>query len=131
MAVELTDEDLEFLLDLVNTEGEVRDSSGLGNNLANPSWGAADQPFIRITAPSYADGISAPRETVNTPREISDILVNQDTNGDGVEESIPNQFGGNAFLTFFGQYFDHGLDFVGKSGSVPIGSDSFPMNSQR
>jgi Ca2+-binding RTX toxin-like protein len=130
MAVELTDEDLEFLLDLVNSE-DVRDSSGYGNNAANPSWGAADQPFIRLTAPSYADGVSAPRETVNTPREISDILVDQDTNGDRVEESIPNPFGGNAFLTFFGQYFDHGLDFVAKSGSTPIGSTDFPINAQR
>ncbi len=131
MAVELTDEDLEFLLDLVNNEGEARDSSGHGNNLANPTWGAADQPFIRLTDASYADGISTPRQTENTPREISDILVNQDTDGNGVEESIPNAFGGNAFLTFFGQYFDHGLDFVGKSGSTAIGSPSFPMSAQR
>jgi Ca2+-binding RTX toxin-like protein len=131
MAVELTDEDLEFLLDLVNNEAEARDSSGHGNNVANPTWGAADQPFIRLTDPSYADGLSAPRQTQNTPREISDILVNQDTDGNGVEESIPNEFGGNAFLTFFGQYFDHGLDFVGKSGSTAIGSAGFPINAQR
>jgi hypothetical protein len=123
MAFELTDEDLEFLLDLVNSD-DLRDSSGLGNNIDNPTWGAADQPFIRLTAPSYVDGISQPRETVKTPRQISDILVNQDTDGDGVEENIPNQFGGNAFLTYFGQFFNHGLDFVatGASGSVNIGS---------
>ena len=132
MAVELTDEDLEFLLDLVDSD-DLRDSSGFGNNIDNPNWGAANQPFIRLTAPSYADGVSQPRETVNTPRQISDILVNQDTDGDGEEESIPTQFGGNAFLTFFGQYFDHGLDFVpkGQPAPMPIGSADFPINASR
>jgi hypothetical protein len=132
MAVELNDEDLEFLLDLVDTPDELRDSSGLGNNIANPEWGAADQPFIRLTTPFFADGVSAPRATELTPREISDILVNQDTDGDGIEESIPNLFGGNAFLTFFGQYFDHGLDFVSKGGpgSLSIGVMTMPDGSE-
>ncbi len=126
---ELDDEDLEDLLEMVRDPAFARDSSGFGNNTANPTWGTAGHQFIRLTDPHYTDGASGIRETALTPREISDILSNQDNTGDGVEESIPNAFGGTSLLTFFGQYFDHGLDFVakGEPGNVAIGSDTFPM----
>jgi len=128
----LDEEDLEDLLDMVR-DGLVRDASGYGNNEANPTWGTADNQFIRLTDPYYTDGHSGPRTTALTPRQISDIVSNQDNNGDGIEESIPNAFDGSALLTFFGQYFDHGLDFVpkGGSGSVQIGSAQFPINAPR
>jgi hypothetical protein len=126
MALQLENEHLKDLLDLIRT-GQIRDASGVGNNVENPNWGTAGQQFIRLTDPYYVDGTTGIRTTVNTPREISDIVSNQDNNGDGIEESMPNAFGGSAFLTFFGQYFDHGLDFVpkGQPGVVQIGSDGF------
>jgi Ca2+-binding RTX toxin-like protein len=132
MALQLDGEDIADLLNLVRT-GQIRDSSGYGNNVAHPTWGTAAQPFIRLTNPYYTDGASGMRTTVNTPRQISDIVSNQDNDGDGIEESIPNAFGGSALLTFFGQYFDHGLDFVpkGASGRVQIGSDGFPITASR
>ena len=109
--------------------GLVRDSSGDGNNEANPELGTAGHNFIRLTDAHYTDGAAGIRQTELTPREISDILANQNNDGIGGEESIPNEFGGTSLLTFFGQYFDHGLDFVAKGapGTVAIGSDSFPM----
>jgi len=128
----LDSSDLLDLITLVRT-GQVRDSSGYGNNVANPTWGAADQPFIRLTDAYFADGAAQPRTTINTPRQISDIVSNQDNDGNGVEEDIPNSFGGSAMLTFFGQYFDHGLDFVakGQPGTTAIGSPTFPINAPR
>ncbi|MEW4448918.1 peroxidase family protein [Qipengyuania sp. JC766] len=125
-------EDLEDLLDLIES-GMIRDASGFGNNVDNPLYGNADQPFIRLTEAHYTDGASGIRETALTPREISDIVSNQDNDGDGTEESIPNAFGGSALLTFFGQYFDHGLDFVAKGlpGSVAIGTPGFPISAPR
>jgi Animal haem peroxidase len=33
--------------------------NGAGNNRAHPQWGTAGQPYARITAPRYADGIGA------------------------------------------------------------------------
>lgn len=128
----LDDEDLRDILDMVQ-DGMLRTASGEGNNIANPLWGTAGQPFIRLTDASYADGVSALRDTALTPREISDIISVQDNDGDGIEESIPNAFDGSAMLTFFGQYFDHGLSFVakGNSGNVAIGSDNFPINAPR
>ncbi|MCB5174853.1 peroxidase family protein [Microvirga lenta] len=132
MPLQLDSEDLADILNLVRT-GQIRDASGYGNNTGNPTWGTAAQPFIRLTDPYYTDGAAGMRTTVNTPRQISDIVSNQDNNGDGIEENLPNAFGGSALLTFFGQYFDHGLDFVpkGASGRVPIGSDGFPITASR
>jgi Ca2+-binding RTX toxin-like protein len=126
------DEDVRDLLQMVR-DGLIRDGSGYGNNVDNPGWGAADYNFIRLTSPHYTDGASGVRQTQLTPREISDIISNQDNNAYGVEESTPNQFGGTALLTFFGQYVDHGLDFVakGQPGSMPIGSGGFPINAPR
>jgi hypothetical protein len=132
MALQLGSEDLTDLLNLIRA-GQIRDSSGYGNNIAHPTWGTAAQPFVRLTTPYYTDGAAGMRTTVNTPRQISDIVSNQDNDGDGIEESIPNAFGGSALLTFFGQYFDHGLDFVpkGASGRVQIGSGDFPITASR
>jgi hypothetical protein len=132
MGLKLDSEDLADLLNLVRT-GQIRDASGYGNNETNPTWGNAAQPFIRLTTPYYTDGASGIRTTANSARQISDIVSNQDNNGDGIEENMPNAFGGSALLTFFGQYFDHGLDFVpkGASGRVQIGSGTFPINASR
>jgi Ca2+-binding RTX toxin-like protein len=119
----LDDEDIEDLLAMAQDPDFVRDASGYGNNVDNPNYGTAGQQFIRLTDAHYTDGTSGIRQTALNPREISNILANQDEDGDGVEESIVNQFGGTSLLTFFGQYFDHGLDFVakGQPGSVYIG----------
>lgn len=120
-------EDIRDLLQMVR-DGLVRDAAGLGNNLADPTLANAGQPFIRLTGPITTDGAAGVRQTTLTPRQISDLVANQDNDGDGVEESTPNLFGGTAPLTAFGQYFDHGLDFVSKGapGSMPIGSSAFP-----
>ncbi|RDI57921.1 peroxidase family protein [Microvirga subterranea] len=131
MAMQLRDSDIAQIFNMVQS-GNIRDASGIGNNIANPTWGAAGQPFIRLTTPSYSDGVSGLPVTTFSPREVSDIVSNQDNDGDGTEENIPNGFGGSAFLTFFGQYFDHGLDLIGKGGaSIPIGSSTFLMNATR
>src|SRR5712692_4330172 len=55
-----------------------RTIDGLGNNIANPTWGQAGTDLIRISPVAYADGISSP-STPNTlsPRQISNALNNQ------------------------------------------------------
>jgi len=128
----MDEEDFSDLLQMVR-DGLIRDASGLGNNVANPYLANASQPFIRLTDPYYTDGASGVRQTTLTPRQISDLISNQDNDGDGVEESAPNAFGGTALLTAFGQYFDHGLDFINKGapGNMPIGSPSFPISAPR
>ena len=132
MAVNLDAGDLTQLVNLVRT-GNIRDASGFGNNIANPTWGAEGYEFIRLTDPYYLDGASTPRTTSLSPRQISDIVSTQDNDGSGSDEYMPNPYGGSGLLAYFGQYFDHGLDFIGKglSGTVSIGSSTFPMNVSR
>lgn len=103
----------------------VRHLSGAGNNLAHAEYGAADQPFIRLTQAHYGDydpatnnGAVNPIFAGLDPRAISNVLGTQEAN-------LPHQAdGANIFFMAFGQYFDHGLDFLPKSstnGVIEIG----------
>jgi hypothetical protein len=48
---------------------------GSGNNLANPTWGAINQPFIRQTPARYADGMSKVGGAgLASPRAISNFV---------------------------------------------------------
>lgn len=103
----------------------VRELSGFGNNEGDPTRGSADVPFIRLTEARYGefdptignnkinpifDGLDA--------RAISNILGSQ-------EADLPKAANeANIFFMAFGQYFDHGLDFLPKSaanGIIEIG----------
>ncbi|MEM9080163.1 MAG: peroxidase family protein [Verrucomicrobiota bacterium] len=76
---------------------------GFGNNKSNPTQGAAEQPFIRLTEPAYADGISAPAGSDRpNPRLISNTICVQD-------ELIPNTRGASDFLWQWGQFLDHDI----------------------
>ena len=182
----------------------IRDVNGIGNNVLNPTWGAVDQPFVRLTnttgtntppatAPSQLNGTpapalsssgpasgsatlgnapantsavvtgvnngnlyAAPQGTVvdGSPRVISNIVVDQSpealaaigyvTTGEQklaildnpalTPEGRTNPFTGAAnplptstFTAMFGQFFDHGLDFVHKGANgrviVPLAAD--------
>ncbi len=96
---------------------------GTGNNLANPNFGAANQPLYRgIVAANYADGISALNDKAATnssvalpsARAISDLLGTQ-------TESIQDSRDLSAFIYAWGQFIDHDVDLTPDGGaSVPI-----------
>ena len=134
-AFELSASDLAGLKNLVNglpaggdddTEGHegIRDLEGTGNNTAHPEYGSADQTFIRITQARYGELNEEGNRDVNPifrgldARTISNILGTQ-------EDGLPKQANdANIFFMAFGQYFDHGLDFIPKNsafGTIPIG----------
>ena len=175
----------------------IRDVQGIGNNIANPTWGAADQPFERLTGdavlpPAVPTNLpltgtppvtSAPPGFVSFPtpvspasfpavnmlppdaalyadrnvrvvdtsaRDISNLVADQSpealaaigyvTAGEQAMALLDdpattlgggrvNPFTGDlnplpysTFTTMFGQFFDHGLDFVhkGADGSIRI-----------
>ncbi len=107
----------------------TRDLEGTGNNQANPDYGSADQPFIRLTTARYGDEIVDGDNTVIN-REINPIWNGLDprdiSNKIGFQEPEvgKNEAGANLFFMAFGQYFDHGLDFLPKSdayGKIAIG----------
>ncbi|MFT7473541.1 MAG: Ca2+-binding RTX toxin-like protein [Verrucomicrobiales bacterium] len=158
----------------------LRVLDGTCNNLfvGNETWGAADQPFEELIAPSFVDAevlalpFPPPPPNVNgalttyanpgaglwvqdsTPRTISNLISDQTTGNpvvaghpggvpallpDGItvhpggliniENSAPD--GGlsapfNDMLTYFGQFFDHGLDLTTKNGApiyMPLNAD--------
>ena len=67
MPTTLNDGNVKDLIGLVRS-GQTRYASGSGDNLTNPDFGAAGEPFIRLAAACCADGVSAPRTTILTPR---------------------------------------------------------------
>ncbi|QMB07899.1 hypothetical protein HV011_20820 [Citrobacter freundii] len=128
-AFPLTASDVANLKNLVNglEGGEdndalgIRDLEGTGNNRVHLDYGSADQPFIRLTDAHYgAWNETTQNRDINPlfsgldPRAISDALGAQEANLSG------NAAGVNSLFTAFGQYFDHGLDFLGKGGNGTI-----------
>ena len=101
----------------------VRDLAGAENNRANATFGAANEPFIRLTEARFGavDPASGTAE-INPifagldPRQISNSVATQQP------QTLPSRQA-NLFWMSFAQYFDHGLDFVvkGGNGSIPIG----------
>src|SRR5262249_58329433 len=61
---------------------DFRSITGLGNNVANPTWGSAGVALLRAAPAAYADGISAPvvgNPARPSPRAISNAVVAQTT----------------------------------------------------
>lgn len=128
-AFPLTASDVANLKNLVNGRegGEdndalgIRDLEGTGNNRTHLDYGSADQPFIRLTEAHYgAYNETTHNRDINPlfsgldPRAISDALGTQEAN------LSSNAAGVNSLFTAFGQYFDHGLDFLAKGGNGTI-----------
>ncbi len=132
----LTARDLAGLKNLVNgrpafdddddTEGVagVRQLSGAGNNEDNPDFGTAGTPFIRLTEAHYGAPDANGNRAINPlfdgldPRAISNALGSQEA------DLAPNAKGASTLFMAFGQYFDHGLDFIAKNaayGTIEIG----------
>lgn len=83
---------------------EFRTIDGVGNNTANPSWGAAGIQLRRAVAPQYGDGSSTPAGASRpSAREASTIIMDQV----GV---IPNPINATDFLWQWGQFLDHDID---------------------
>ena len=108
----------------------IRNSQGLGAEL----WGTPDIPFTRLTQPEW--GTLNGREDMGRPRGYSggiDINANKKlveplnqalanarlvSNALGAQAGpMPNSGGWNEANMSFGQYFDHGLDFLERSGA--------------
>src|SRR5262245_15486868 len=98
-----------------------RSITGLGNNVANPTWGSANVPLLRTAPPDYADGHDAP--VVGTParpspRVISNTIVAQTTPDRVISDRLMS-----AMIYGWGQFLDHDLDLT--TGASP--ADPFPI----
>ncbi|THV20562.1 peroxidase family protein [Peteryoungia ipomoeae] len=106
--------------------GGTRDLSGNGNNVDNPDFGSADQAFIRLTEARYGAGVEVDAQNNIINRALNPIFDGLDpraiSNAIGAQEAnlpkAPNE--ANIFFMAFGQYFDHGLDFLPKGGAGKV-----------
>jgi hypothetical protein len=127
----------------------------VGNNVANPDWGAApaDQPggaaiqLLRFSPVAYANGFSTPSlpggGNANTPpepspRTVSNDVFNQSPTLFGSPSTDINTADGNGLSDFgysFGQFMDHDMDLTLDQGGFPVpnpntnkdGNDGFPI----
>ena len=108
---------------------ERRSFDASGNNKANPHWGRAGAPLMRIAGSAYSDEVSQPSGAERpNPRSISNACCWQ-------EGQIPNRRGGSDFLWQWGQFLDHDISLTGLGDPgdrfdipVPMGDPMFdPM----
>lgn len=116
---------IEPLESRVHLSTAVESVDGTGNNLANPTWGAAGTDLIRLAAAAYSDGISAPALANDlSARAISNILNNQaDPANPSVDLATVDQNSLSDFGYAFGQFIDHDLDNSPDSAtaiSIPV-----------
>ena len=103
-----------------------RSIDGSGNNGANPAWGKADEPLLRILGSSYADGVDAPAgDGLPSARHVSNECAAQ-------PESLENPRGVSSMFWQWGQFVDHDIDLVPVADpaeplliDVPLGDPHF------
>ncbi len=82
---------------------EDRSYDGSGNNVLNPTWGAAGSDLVRMAPAAYGDGMSSPAgATRENPRAISNTLVSQ-------SGPMPNTMNLSDWVFQWGQFVDHDM----------------------
>lgn len=134
MPISLRVNDLNFLAGEI-ANGQVRASSGFGNNVAHPTWGNSNQPFLRLSPAhpetSTVNGVrvtGASGSPLPNERVVSNV-VSQFVGPDGLSIDIPSTAQTNLLLMSFGQFFDHGLDFYARGGGAQF-VDLTTVNAQ-
>ena len=115
----------------------VEPINGVGNNLANPTWGSAGTDLVRVSPVAYADGISSPSLPRNpSARVVSDVLNNQAAATDpSADIATVDQNSLSDFGYAWGQFIDHDMSLTpttsGQFLSIPADpNDPSQMGSQ-
>ncbi|KAI9145274.1 heme peroxidase [Paraphysoderma sedebokerense] len=94
----------------------IRTYNGSNNNLANPTWGTSNTPYLRLFPAIFSDNVEQPGGGDRpSAREISEKVM-------GRLDAVSGESGFNALLVFFGQVVV--FDTV---RSIPNISDPFPI----
>jgi hypothetical protein len=98
---------LELLENRCLLSAGYRSINGTGNNLLNPTWGAAGTDLLRRAPVAYGDGISSLGGTNRpSPRYISNVIAAQGS------ASILNDRFMSDWVWQWGQFIDHDLDLT-------------------
>jgi len=106
---------------------EVQNLDGSGNNIANPTWGAANQPYPRIGNARYADGraqmVAHPNARFTSNRIFNDAFGNVFSARDGAQ-----------WLWAWGQFIDHNIGLkdggAGEVANIPFNRND-PLENYR
>lgn len=107
---------------------EYRSYDGTGNNLVQPQFGAVGGKLLRLVAPAYSDGVSAPSGSLRpTPRVISNALCQQ-------VAPRPDGSGYTSMLFQWGQFLDHDLSLTTAGEEavpipIPLADPIFPQGA--
>lgn len=107
-----------------------RSFDGTGNNISNPTWGAAGTDLLRLVPAAYADGISSP---AGANRPSSRVISN--TLSDHPDDDIKSDRALSNMVYAWGQFIDHDIDLTGSDPTktkfnvaVPKGDPEFDPN---
>ena len=93
---------------------------GTGNNLADPTLGAANSDEVRLAPANFAPGTTDTPVDGPNPRDISNVIFANDANA-----SDPG--GRSAYMYAFGQFIDHDIDLNMDQTANPDGSNTLSM----
>ncbi len=137
------------LLGLRTVDGTANNLTNLmivdqyGNSVHTNTFANANQPFFNVSTspitvptvnPTYTTGVGAAGDVTDaSPRIISNLVVDMSAANPSLPADVignPSTDGilapTNAFFTFFGQFFDHGLDFIDKGGMGTVSITILP-----
>lgn len=98
---------------------EARTLDGSGNNLANPTWGAAGQPYRRLGPASYAAADGTPFTLAASPRAVSNRIVNDS------HQNLFSARGVTQWTWLWGQFVDHTIGLRdGRGPEAPLAFDA-------
>ncbi len=105
-----------------DTVSNVPTFDGTGNNLQNPTWGAAGEQFLRAARPAYSDGLNSPSlPSAPNARDVSNRMSAQ-------SGSVENDRFLTAVWAQWGQFLDH--DITQAFATRATGpSEPFPINA--
>lgn len=104
---------------------EIRTADGWGNHLGDPAMGTTGALQLRLTDPTYADGVGAMRDAPHA-RVISNAIGQQTTSGNDANLS--------AMFWQWGQFIDHDMVLTHGGGEfapmfAPGGDPVFPAGA--
>ena len=103
-----------------SSSAQTRSYDGMGNNVANPNWGATNTQLLRLVPATYSDTMSAmlgPADRAN-PRVVSNAINAETT-------TVLNTSNLTNFVWQWGQFIDHDIDLT--EPDAANGSANVPM----